>query len=146
MVFNSLTLIVLMVFSPIALLSAAATAGACFAARNFKIKRGAPNSYFQVSTARFALESTLLAVVPMAILAFGQIFWLDWESSPRYSNEKELLRMLTVLCLIQVGPVSWFVWRHCVRSAATMRVAVLTVFWTLSAQATSAMAITGKWL
>ncbi len=146
MLYISLSLILLVVATPIGWFVVAAVIAACLLARMYKNRRQVPEPPIGFTTARFAAEASLLAFVPLAMLAFGLFFWRHWETAPAHPNERLLLQTLSGMCMLQVVPLGWFIWRHCRRLAVTTLASVLAALWSLGAQFASSMAITGNWL
>ena len=146
MLYISLSLILLVVAVPPGWLVVTAVVAACLLTRIYKDRRHVPEPPTRFTTTRFASEASLLAIVPLAMLAFGLLFWRHWETAPAHPNERLLLRTLSGMCILQVVPLGWFIWRHCARISVTTVVSVLAALWTLGAQFASSMAITGNWL
>ena len=142
MLFTSLGLIVLVFAVPIGWLAIASVIGTCFGAKVYRNRTNARPA----SVGRFASESIVLAAIPLAIVTLGLLFWRDWTVAPRNSHQSLLLGILVGLCVLQIAPLGWFIWRHCGRLTATTSVSVFAALWTLGAHFASAMAITGDWL
>src|SRR4051812_10880587 len=115
MIVNSVSLIVLVLATTLGWILAAMVIGVCLSARQYKKGQLGSSSPIQPPPARFAAEAILLAAVPVAVLAFGLAFWRRWETEPPHPEEAQLLRVLAGIALLQIIPLTWFIWRHCRR-------------------------------
>jgi hypothetical protein len=146
MLFTSLSLIVLILAVPAGWVTIAAVVGACIGAKRYKNRSNMRAAFDALTVRRFASESLVLAVIPLALVSLGLLFWRDWQTAPPHPHQSLLLGILVGLCVLQIAALSWFIWRHCGRLTATTVVSVLAALWTLGAQFASSMAITGTWL
>ncbi len=105
---TSFQLLVLVLASPVGWILVPSVVAASPLVRLVRRSRFVSTSAIDFSTVRFASEATLLAIVPIAILIFGAVFWRDWQTAPAHTDESLLLQALNGLSLLQLAALGWF--------------------------------------
>ena len=134
MIYTSVDLIVLVLAVPAGWLLMSAVAAGCAGVSLYRSRHPRSPQTARTKAGRVALEVGVLAIIPLAILAFGLHHWLRWQTEHRHRDEAALWRTLDVLVALQLLPLAWFAWRHIERVWLTLSIGVLAVAYALLSQ------------